>query len=156
MLQYLTPNVFRLLYTLKDFPILLCYLTIHVSGRSQRVIVDGCASSWAPVENGVPQGSILGPLLFLVYTNDIVDNIENDINLYADDTSLLSISDNPETAAMNLNADLYALQHWAKTWHMAFNPAKTVYLSLSREHNHYPIYLVAINLQVLRTIAILV
>ena len=153
MLQYLTPNVFRLLYTLKDFPILLCYLTIHVSGRSQRVIVDGCASSWAPVENGVPQGSILGPLLFLVYTNDIV---ENDINLYADDTSLLSISDNPETAAMNLNADLYALQHWAKTWHMAFNPAKTVYLSLSREHNHYPIYLVAINLQVLRTIAILV
>ena len=81
--------------------------------------------------NGVPQCSIL---------DDIVDNIENDINLYADDTSLLSISDNPETAAMNLNADL-ALQHWAKTWHMAFNPAKTVYLSLSREHNHYPIYL---------------
>ena len=110
----------------------------YLSGRSQRVIVDECASSWEPVENGIPQGSILGPL-FLVYTNDIVDNIENEINLYADDTSLLSISDNPETAAINLNADLYVLQHWAKTWHMAFNPAKTVYLSLSREHNHYPI-----------------
>ena len=129
-----------LLFKLKQLGIcqsILNWFSSYLSGRSQRVIVDGCASSWAPVENGVPQGSILGPLLFLVYTNDIVDNIENDINLYADDTSLLSISDNPETAAMNL----YALQHWAKTWHTAFNPAKTVYLSLSREHNHYPVYL---------------
>ena len=133
-----------LLFILKQLGIcqsILNWFSSYLSGRSQRVIVDGCASSWAPVENGVPQGSILGPLLFLVYTNDIVDNIENDINLYADDTSLLSISDNPETAAMNLNADLFDLQHWAKTWHMAFNPAKTVYMSLSREHNHYPIYL---------------
>ena len=116
-----------LLFKLKQLGIcqsILNWFSSYLSGRSQRVIVDVCASSWAPVENGIPQGSILGPLLFLVYTNDIVDNIENDINLYADDTSLLSISDNPETAAMNLNADLYALQHWAKTWHMAFNPAK--------------------------------
>ena len=116
-----------LLFKLKQLGIcqsILNWFSSYLSGRSQRVIVDGCASSWEPVENGVPQGSILGPLLFLVYTNDIVDNIENDINLYADDTSLLSISDNPETAAMNLNADLYALQHWAKTWHMAFNPVK--------------------------------
>lgn len=112
-----------------------------MSGRSQRVVIDGSASSWSPVETGVPQGSILGPLLFLVYTNDIVNYIQNDIYLYADDTSLLSISDDAEIAAMDLNADLYILQCWAKTWHMTFNPSKTVYLPISKLTSYYPIYL---------------
>ena len=102
-----------LLFKLKQLGIcqsLLSWFHSYLSDRSQRVVLEGKASSWSPVETGVPQGSILGPLLFLVYTNDIVNHVENELYLYADDTSLLSISDDPETAAMDLNADLFTLQ----------------------------------------------
>ena len=95
-----------------------------------RVIVKGQSSSWSSVEAGVPQGSILGPLLFLIYTNDIVCDIICDIFLYADDTSLLSIDSNSETAVNNLNHDLQSIQQWAKRWFMLFNPSKTVSLTI--------------------------
>ena len=67
---------------------LLGWFESYLSCHQQRVVLDGAASNWMDVKAGVPQGSILGPLLFLVYINDICNYIENDINLFADDTSL--------------------------------------------------------------------
>ena len=61
----------------------------YLTGRHQWVVINGTASNILYLEAGVPQGSILAPLLFLVYTNDITSNIESDINLFAGDTSLL-------------------------------------------------------------------
>ena len=69
---------------------MLTILTSYLSGRHQAVVVDGHVSSVKPITAGVPQGSRLGPLLFIIYINDIVADIESDILIFADDTSLLA------------------------------------------------------------------
>ena len=121
---------------------LLSWFRSYLSDRKQRVVLDGQASDWTSIDAGVPQGSILGPLLFLVYVNDICFNIKSDINLFADDTSLLSITDNPVTAARELNADLRTLQVWASQWFLYFNTTKTVSLCFSPiSHNLPSLYL---------------
>ena len=58
----------------------------YLTGRSQCVEVNGKASEWLPVTSGIPQGSVLGPLLFLIYINDLPDDINSDVYMYADDT----------------------------------------------------------------------
>ena len=68
--------------------------------------IKGVSSPWKYVTAGVPQGSILGPTLFLIYINDIVHELGSNIRLFADDTSLYIIVDNPVNAALQLNADL--------------------------------------------------
>ena len=59
--------------------------------RKQRVVIDGKRSDWISIESGVPQGSLLGPLLFLVYINDLIDSVESDIRIFADDTFIFRI-----------------------------------------------------------------
>ena len=75
----------------------------------------------------------LGPLLFLVYINDIVNDIGSNIRLFADDTSLYIVVDNPLVAAETLNADLEKISCWAATWLVTFNPDKCVALLFSRK-----------------------
>ena len=79
-----------LLYKLKLKGIdetLLQWLASYLSNRKQRVVIPGACSEWVAITAGVPQGSILGPLLFLIYINDIVEDIHSNIRLFADDTS---------------------------------------------------------------------
>ena len=87
----------------------LKWFTSYLSGRRQRVVLNGQTSDWAPVEAGVPQGSILGPLLFLIYINDIAQRTGCSIRLFADNTSLYIIVECPDQAARILNADLRAI-----------------------------------------------
>ena len=90
-----------LLFKLKSIGIsdsLLLWFRDYLAGRKQRVVLPGAASSWKLMKHikaGVPQGSILGPLLFLIYINDIVEDIHSCNRLFADDTSLYFIVDNP-------------------------------------------------------------
>ena len=65
-------------------------MTSYLHKRKQRVLLNGCESHWAIVESGVPQGSVLGPLLFLIYINDLEKGIKSKIKFFADDTSLFS------------------------------------------------------------------
>ena len=85
---------------------LLQWFTDYLYNRKQRVVIPGVSSNWSSVEAGVPQGSILGPLLFLLYINDIVENINSSIRLFADDTTLYIIVDNPLHAANQLNTSV--------------------------------------------------
>ena len=79
---------------------------VYLADRKQRVVLPGAVTAWKYIKAGVPQGSILGPLLFLININDIVVDIYSSIGLFADDTSLYIIVDNPQQAANLLNADL--------------------------------------------------
>ena len=74
------------------------------------------------IEAGVPQGSILGPLLFLIYINDISSNLESNVKLFADDTSIFSVVFDTNLSSIALNNDLLKVQQWAFQWKMSFNP----------------------------------
>ena len=85
---------------------LLNILSDFLRNRKQRVILNGQSSSWTNVNAGVPQGSILGPLLFLIYINDLSDGLSSNAKLFADDTSLISVVHDINTSATELNKDL--------------------------------------------------
>ena len=114
---------------------LLQWFTDYLYNRKQRVVIPGVSSNWSSVEAGVPQGSILGPLLFLLYINDIVEDINSSIRLFADDTTLYIIVDNPLHAANQLNSDLSKIHQWATKWLVTFNPSKSESVIFSRKRN---------------------
>jgi len=91
--------------------------------RRQRVVINSQASGWAPVTSGVPQGSVLGPLLFIIYINDIDEGIVSRISKFADDTKLGSDVSTPEKVEQ-LQIDLQKLGEWSEKWQMPFNAAK--------------------------------
>jgi len=92
-----------------------------LSGRLQRVGLNGTVSSWQKVTCGVPQGSVLGPVLFLIYINDLDDSMFNWILKFADDTKMFGkINDSQD--AENLRKDLDRLIQWSNEWQMMFNP----------------------------------
>ena len=114
---------------------LLRWSKSYLSHRRQRVVLDGVESNWADVLSGVPQGSILGPLLFLIYINDIINAIRSSIHLFAGDTTIYIVIDNPQTTAVLLNTDLETINGWSHDWLVDFNPTKTSTLLMSRRQH---------------------
>ena len=119
---------------------ILNWFQSYLTNRFQRVVIPGGISEWLEILAGVPQGSILGPLLFIMFINDIVKEIHSNIRLVADDTSLYIIVDFPDSAAQILNVDLERIYEWAVQWLVRFNPNKTESLLFSRKLNirHHP------------------
>ena len=87
----------------------------------QRTVLNGQCSNWGSISAGVSQGSILGPLLFLVYINDLTLGFKCNVKLFADDTSLFTVVKDPTIAARNMNHDLALIGKWAQKWRMSFN-----------------------------------
>ena len=93
-----------------------------LDARKQRVVLNGQYSLWASVKAGVLQGSILGPLFFLIFINDLSDNLVSNPKLLVDDTSLFSVVQGITLSAKNLNDDLKKINKWEFQWKMSFNP----------------------------------
>ena len=114
-----------LIYKLKRCGVsgeLLSLIQSFLKDRKQRTVHNGRNSDWGDISAGVPQGSILGPLFFLVYINDLATDLKCNVKLFADDTSLFTVVEDPNTAANNMNHDLELIIQWAHDWKMAFNP----------------------------------
>ena len=107
-------------------------------------MIPGLISS--PIESGVPQGSVLGPLLFLIYINDLEANMKSKINIFCNDTMICSLIHDPVISAYDLNHDLEKINKWAYQWKMAFNPEpnkQAVEVLFSKKINnpdHPPLY----------------
>ena len=113
-----------LIYKLKRCGIsgnLLLLLQRFLSNRKQRTVLNGQTSNWGNIFAGVPQGSILGLLFFLIYINDLTQNLKCSVKLFADDTSLLTILQDAAIAAIDINHDLDLITSWARDWRMSFN-----------------------------------
>ena len=87
--------------------------------------MNGESSSWLSIRAGVPQGSVLGPLFFLIYINDLPEGLNSEVKLFADGTCLFSIVNCVNTSDSTLNSDLLKIQDWAYQWKMQFNPDRT-------------------------------
>ena len=105
---------------------MLNILSDFLRNRKQRVTLNCQSSSWTNVNAGVPQGSILGPLLFLIYINDLPDGLSSNAKLFADNTSLFSVVHDINTSTIELNSDLKKnINDWAFQWRMTFNPDRS-------------------------------
>ena len=117
---------------------LLSFLKDYLSERYQRVVIEGQSSDLGLIKAGVPQGSVLGPLLFLIYINDLPDSIRSNIKLFADDTSLYIDVNDPVQSANVLNQDLHSLKIWADQWLVTFNASKTKLMTCSFKKSRHP------------------
>ena len=117
---------------------LLQWFKNYLSNRQQSVIIRTARSKTKSINAGVPQGSVLGPLLFLVYVNDISDNLLSISRLFADDTSLACTATQIEDIEGILNHDLLIISKCAKQWLVSFNPSKTVAMHFTNTNVQSP------------------
>ena len=117
-------------------------ISSFLSNRRLRVVLNGKSSQEYPVNDGIPQGSILGPPLFLLYINDLPDDVICNIAIYADDTTLYSKCDQAFDLwqqlelASELESDLRVTEDWGKKWLVDFNAGKTELVSFERSNNN--------------------
>ena len=125
---------------------LLAWLTDYLQDRSLKVVLNGQESSIKKINAGVPQGSILGPLLFIIFIDDISQDLANQSILYADDATIMSFirtKADRHHAAASLNQDLAKIEEWAKSWNVLFGAAKCKSTTISNRKdavgNHPPL-----------------
>ena len=124
----------------------LSLIKSFLKDRKQRTVLNGQCSNWGDILAGVPQGSILGPLFFLVYINDLTSDLKCNVKLFADDTSLFTVAREVNEAAQHMNHDLQLVSQWAHKWRMSFNPdpqkqAVEVLFSRKRSEIDHPVLL---------------
>ena len=112
------------------------WIKSFLSGRTQQVIVDGAASEKAPVISGVPQGTVLGPLLFLLFINDLPDCVTSRTRLFADDCIVYRNQQTPEDCG-KLQRDLVSLAQWESKWGMSFHPDKCNVLRVTKKRTPF-------------------
>jgi hypothetical protein len=128
-----------LLVKLKSFGFddqLIKWMKSYLSGRRQRVVLGDIVSSWKDVLSGIPQGSILGPLLFLLFINDMPDLLNEFCKLFADDTKLIAAIRNT-TDCLMLQTDIDKANHWAETWKMQFNNKKSKVMQIGNKKTQH-------------------
>ena len=109
------------------------WIGAFLSSRTQEVVVEGQHSDWVPVTSGVPQGSVLGPCLFLHYINDLPEGIRSSVRLFADHDTVMYLTITNLTHSHQLQADLNHLAKWQTTWQMKFHPDKCHVLRITNK-----------------------
>ena len=99
--------------------------------RKQRAVIGGTPSSWSDVTSGIPQGSVLGPTLFLIYINDLPEVVISMVKLFADDTKLYSVVNNQQEAE-KLQMDLDNICMWSEKWQLNFNTGKCKHMHIGK------------------------
>ena len=134
-----------LLHSLKSYGIsgqIFSVISSFLSNRQLRMVLDGKSSQEYPVNAGVPQGSIIGPTLFLLYINDLPDDVICNIAVYVDDASFYSKCDQASDLwqqldlASELESDLRDAVNWGKKWLVDFNAGKAQLVSFDRSNNN--------------------
>ena len=119
----------------------LSILTQFLSNLSQHFMVDRCRSKLVKVVSGVPEGSVFGPLLFLLYTSELFLILENNLIGYADDYTLMAVVPSPGVriaVAESLIRDLGRVSEWCCLWGMKLNESKTKTMTVSRSRTMHP------------------
>ena len=106
-----------------------------LSDRKQQVIINGSSSQEACVTSGIPQGSVLGPLLFVAYINDLPRGLQSTVKIFADDTKLYAQS-NSSNGPIFLQNDLNRLQEWSQKWLLRFHPEKCSVVKVGRDNEN--------------------
>ena len=139
-------NHLKLLYRLQVHSVqgkTLGWIESFLVGRTQCVVLDGEASSELSFSSGVLQGSVLGPILFLLYVSDLLDHIHSQVRLFADNTAMYLVVQGQEESA-TLQNDLNKLQEWEQLWDMEFNLSKCQVLHIARSqkpiHRNYTMH----------------
>ena len=126
----------RLLVKLQGYGIqgkVLDWIQEFLTERKQRVVINGSESEWSDVTSGIPQGSVLGPTLFLVYINDMPDVINAIIKLFADDAKVYNrVKQNEQPADNHVQSSLNRGVNWANTWLMKFNFIKCHHMHIGK------------------------
>ena len=120
---------------------MLSILTQFLFNRSQHVMMDGSWSKLVPVVPGVPQGSVLGPLLFLLHTSELFSILENKLIGYADDSTLIAAVPSPGirvTVAESLIPNLGRVSEWCAIWELKFDACNTKSMIVSRSRTMHP------------------
>ena len=130
----------RLISKLRSYrfnPVIISWVENYLRDRSQYVEINGEQSQWQPVTSGIPQGSVLGPLLFLIYINDLPKHVNSTIYMYADDTKIYrEIRDKHDQEI--LQKDLDSLKAWSDQWLLKFHPKKCYSITIGKkEDNDY-------------------
>ena len=133
----------RLISKLKGYGIkgnILSWITDFLSNRTQFVSINSASSSKVPVTSGVPQGSVLGPILFIYYINDMPDFIDCAMKIFADDTKVYSNVSTPELKE-KLQACIDRLNEWTEIWLLRFNTTKCKVLHIGKNNPQYDYYM---------------
>ena len=130
----------RLLVKLKAYGInglLLNWIKDFLADRKQRIVMGDCMSEWSNVDSGVPQGSVLGPISFVIYINDLPDQVKNSVcKLYADDNKLISEIRNNEDC-FKLQNDIDELDKWSEKWLLGFNFDKCRIMHIGKKNPNF-------------------
>ena len=118
-------------------PVVSNWISSFLTERRQKVRVGSEFSSWTSVTSGVPQGSVLGPILFIIYINDLIQVLKNsNIRLFADDAKIFKVISSQDDA-INLQCDIDKVVNWTKIWKLEFNVSKCKVLHLGVSNNEY-------------------
>ena len=112
----------------------------YLTGREMRTVVRGVKSEWRRVISGVPQGSVLGPIMFLIYINDMPEGVSSYMNMFADDAKIMRRITNMDDCN-ELQKDLDKINEWSKSWQMEFNAKKSCVMRMGRsKYRPYKVY----------------